>query len=141
MEFVTDLQFPHSSDDTAVPHSWITDAPKSAGAEAFGLLITVLSYVRPGQATPLSEVEQSLHPGDGPTPLLVDRLVEAGRTELDLAKRKALYGDAQRILAEDLPIVPLWHEDNVVLANVGVRDYTIVPNARFIGLVGTSKSP
>jgi hypothetical protein len=78
MEFVTELQFPHSSDDTAVPHSWITDAPKSAGAEAFGLLITVLSYVRPGQVTPISEVEQSLHSGDAPTPLLVGRLVEAG---------------------------------------------------------------
>lgn len=78
MEFVTDLQFPHSSDDTAIPHSWVADAPESIGFEALGLLITVLSYVRPGHVTPLSEVEQSLHPDDAPAPLLVSRLVEAG---------------------------------------------------------------
>jgi peptide/nickel transport system substrate-binding protein len=70
----------------------------------------------------------------------MDRLVEAGRIELDPARRKALYGTAQRIAAEDLPIIPLWHEDNVVLSNVDVQGYTIVPNARFIGLVGATKT-
>ena len=71
----------------------------------------------------------------------LDRLVEAGRRELDVAKRKAIYAEAQRLIAAELPILPLWHEDNVVLSNVDVRGYTIVPNARFIGLVTTSKSP
>jgi peptide/nickel transport system substrate-binding protein len=71
----------------------------------------------------------------------VDRLVEAGRTELDPAKRKLIYADAQRIIADELPIIPLWHEDNVALANVTLKGYQIVPNARFIGLVGTAKSP
>lgn len=70
----------------------------------------------------------------------MDRLVEAGRAELDLPRRKALYAEAQRIAAEDLPIVPLWHEHNVVLSNVDVHGYQIVPNARFVGLVGVSKS-
>lgn len=70
----------------------------------------------------------------------VDRLVEAGRSELDRNKRVEIYADVQRIVAEELPIIPLWHEDNVVLSNVDVRDYQIVPNARFIGLVRTSKS-
>jgi peptide/nickel transport system substrate-binding protein len=71
----------------------------------------------------------------------MDRLVEAGRAELDVPARKALYADAQRLAATDLPVIPLWHEDNVVLANVDVKGYQIVPNARFVGLVGTSKSP
>jgi peptide/nickel transport system substrate-binding protein len=70
----------------------------------------------------------------------MDRLVEAGRAELDPTRRKALYGQAQRIAAEDLPIIPLWHEDNVVLHNVDVHGYTIVPNARFVGLIGATKS-
>lgn len=70
----------------------------------------------------------------------MDRLVEAGRAELNVAARKALYGEAQRIAAEDLPVIPLWHEDNVVLSNVDVLGYQIVPNARFVGLVGVSKS-
>ena len=70
----------------------------------------------------------------------MDRLVEAGRAELDVPKRKALYAAAQHIAAFDLPIIPLWHEDNVVLSNVDVKGYQIVPNARFVGLIGVSKS-
>ena len=71
----------------------------------------------------------------------MDRLVDAGREELDREKRKAIYAEAQRIVAQDLPIVPLWHEDNVVLRNATVEGYSIVPNARFIGLVGATKTP
>lgn len=71
----------------------------------------------------------------------VDQLVEAGRTELDVARRKSLYARVQQIVAEELPIIPLWHEDNVVLSNVDVQGYSIVPNARYIGLVGAAKTP
>jgi peptide/nickel transport system substrate-binding protein len=71
----------------------------------------------------------------------VDRLTTAGRTELDPARRKSLYGQVQRIVADELPIIPLWHEHNVVLSNVDVRGYTIVPNARLVGLARVDKSP
>lgn len=71
----------------------------------------------------------------------VDRLVEAGRTEVEVDKRKAIYARVQQIVADELPIIPLWHEDNVVLSNVDVRGYSIVPNARYIGLVGAAKVP
>jgi peptide/nickel transport system substrate-binding protein len=64
----------------------------------------------------------------------VDRLAEAGRRELDPEKRKQIYFDLQRIVATDVPIVALWHEDNVVLANTDVEGYTITPNARLIDL-------
>ena len=71
----------------------------------------------------------------------VDDLVEAGRSELDVARRKALYARVQQIVADELPIIPLWHEDNVVLSNVDVQGYSIEPNARYIGLVGAGKKP
>lgn len=71
----------------------------------------------------------------------VDRLTAEGRHELDRVRRKVIYGDVQRLVAEDVPIVPLWHEDNVVLSNVDVRGYTISPNARLKGLVTASKGP
>ena len=45
------------------------------------------------------------------------------------------------MVADDVPIVPLWHEDNVVLSNVDVQGYTISPNARLGGLVTTWKQP
>ena len=69
----------------------------------------------------------------------IDRLLEAGRHELDRAKRLAIYGDVQRRLAEDLPVIPLWHEDNVALVNRDVVDYVVLPNARLSGLARVGK--
>lgn len=69
----------------------------------------------------------------------LDRLAEAGRREMDPAKRRPIYAQIQQIIADDLPIVPLWHEDNVVLSNVDVEGYAIVPNAALTGLVAATK--
>lgn len=69
----------------------------------------------------------------------LDRLVELGRQEPDIAKRKAIYHDAQHVVWRDIPIVPLWHEDNVVLTNVQLEGYTVTPNARYYGLVNATK--
>ena len=70
----------------------------------------------------------------------VDRLTEAGRHETDRAKRMEIYKQVQRLVARDLPVVPLWHEDNVVLSNVDVQGYTISPSAGLFGLVTARKS-
>ncbi|HEU0034164.1 MAG TPA: ABC transporter substrate-binding protein [Kofleriaceae bacterium] len=64
----------------------------------------------------------------------VDRLTAAGRRELDHDKRKQLYAEVQRIVADDVPIIPLWHEDNIAMTNVDVQGYVLVPNARLTGL-------
>ena len=69
----------------------------------------------------------------------VDQLTEAGRHELDRDKRKQIYGEVQKIVANDLPIIPLWHEDNLLLSNSDVEGYRITPNARLIGLRDTWK--
>lgn len=69
----------------------------------------------------------------------VDRVTAAARYELDRDKRKALYAEAQRLVARDLPVIPLWHEDNVVLSNVDVQSYAILPDGRFAGLPPVSK--
>lgn len=64
----------------------------------------------------------------------VDRLTTDGRHELDLGKRKQIYSAVQKIVANDVPIIPLWHEDNLVLSNTDVKGYRLTPNARLIGL-------
>jgi peptide/nickel transport system substrate-binding protein len=69
----------------------------------------------------------------------LDRHAEAGRRETDRDKRKAIYREAQHVVWRDLPIIPLWHEDNVVLANKDLDGYTLTPNARYIGLVNAVK--
>ena len=70
-----------------------------------------------------------------------DALVDQGRAELDITRRKALYAEAQRIIAADVPIVPLWHEDNIVVAHRGVTGFTILPNARIPSLATVRKPP
>jgi len=69
----------------------------------------------------------------------VDALTQLGRLQLDRDARKRTYGQVQRILATDLPIIPLWHEDNVVVANRDVGGFAIYPDARMWGLVTTAK--
>ncbi len=71
---------------------------------------------------------------------VLDRLAERGRQETNLEKRKAIYAEAQHVVARDIPIVPLWHEDNVVLTNIDLDGYTLTPNARYSGLVTAAKS-
>ena len=71
----------------------------------------------------------------------VDRLTKDGREALDRDKRIRIYAEVQRVVAEDVPIVPLWHEDNVVLSNIDIQGYTITPNARLIGLRDVTKRP
>jgi peptide/nickel transport system substrate-binding protein len=71
----------------------------------------------------------------------VDELTEQGRRVVDLAERKRIYGEIQKIVAEEVPIIALWHEDTVVLTNRDVTGYRILPNARFNGLVTAEKAP
>ena len=70
----------------------------------------------------------------------VDELTIAGRAEPDRDNRRLLYGEVQEILARELPIVPLWHEDNIALMNTDVNEYPLFPNGRFAGLAVATKS-
>ena len=69
----------------------------------------------------------------------VDALVVAGRAEADRAKRIALYARVQAILSDEVPIVPLWHEDNVAIVNRDLLDYEVLPNARWSALARARK--
>ncbi len=68
-----------------------------------------------------------------------DQLIEAGRYELDHDKRKLIYARLQRLVAEDLPLLPLWHEDNVAVTNRDVEGYVVVPNARLTPIAAVRK--
>ena len=51
----------------------------------------------------------------------VDQLLEAGRRTFDQAKRKAIYGEFQAILAEDQPVVFLYVPDALPVVSSRVR--------------------
>jgi peptide/nickel transport system substrate-binding protein len=61
----------------------------------------------------------------------IDSLLDQARGEVDQAKRKPIYGEIQRILAEDLPYVNLWYLDNVVVHTRRVRNLKPMPSGDY----------
>ncbi|HEY7217586.1 MAG TPA: ABC transporter substrate-binding protein [Candidatus Binatia bacterium] len=64
----------------------------------------------------------------------LDRLLEQGRSTEDLSKRKRIYGEVQRILADDLPYVPLWWWKNVIVQTPALQNFTPYPDGDLISL-------
>lgn len=61
----------------------------------------------------------------------VDNLIAQGRKELDQGKRKTIYVQIQRILAEQLPSLNLWYLDNVLVHNPRVTNLTLNPSGNY----------
>ena len=61
----------------------------------------------------------------------VDVLIDQARSELDPATRKALYSEIQQILAEDLPYIELWYQDNVLVHSKRVHNLTLNPAGNY----------
>jgi len=57
----------------------------------------------------------------------IDELTEQARKEPDQEKRKALYSEIQKILAEDVPYVSLWYFKNVCLYSQRISNMTLSP--------------
>lgn len=61
----------------------------------------------------------------------VDELIDIGRRETDVEKRKAAYHEIQRILAEDLPYVNLFWVNNVAVTNRRIEGMTLYPSGEY----------
>lgn len=61
----------------------------------------------------------------------VDALLNQARTEIDPVKRKPLYDEVQKILAEDVPYVNLWYLDNVLVHNRRVKGLQVMPGGDY----------
>lgn len=64
----------------------------------------------------------------------LDRLLLAGRQTANTAERKATYSRIQRILAEELPYVSLWHELRWVAYTARIRGFFLMPGGDFTPL-------
>lgn len=64
----------------------------------------------------------------------VDRLLLAGRQAADVNARKATYRRIQKILAEELPYVSLWHELRWAAYKARVRGFHLMPGGDFTPL-------
>jgi peptide/nickel transport system substrate-binding protein len=64
----------------------------------------------------------------------IDRLIVDGRRTLDREGRKRIYSQVQKILARDVPVVSLWHEDNIAAMRKNVEGFVMLPTAQLSGL-------
>ena len=64
----------------------------------------------------------------------VDRLLDLGASATGEAERKAHYGQAQRLIAEDSPYIPLWNRINVGVAQPDVRGLRVNVTGNFESL-------
>ena len=58
----------------------------------------------------------------------VDQLIEQGRSTFDRPKRKAAYDEIQKILADELPYLSLYHRDNVAIMRNNVDGFEMYPS-------------
>lgn len=63
-----------------------------------------------------------------------DRLIEAAEAETDDARRVALYRAVQRRVEYDLPLLPLWFEDQTAVLRRELHDYELDAQGSFDGL-------
>jgi peptide/nickel transport system substrate-binding protein len=61
----------------------------------------------------------------------VDALIDQARSQLDQNTRKRLYAEIQNILAEQLPYINLWYQDNVLVHSKRVRNLTLNPSGNY----------
>lgn len=68
----------------------------------------------------------------------VDALLEEARTEPDAARRLDLYRQAERLIINDAPFIPLFHSKNVAVVKPYVQNYEpppfVIPILRYISL-------
>lgn len=61
----------------------------------------------------------------------VDRLIDQATAATDDDVRSGLYGEAQRLIAEDAPYVSLWYKTNVAVAQPDLTGVRLSPLAEF----------
>jgi peptide/nickel transport system substrate-binding protein len=61
----------------------------------------------------------------------LDEVLERGRANTDRATRIEAYHRAQHLLARDLPVIPLWHDDVVAVTSGRLSGFRVPRDARF----------
>ena len=64
----------------------------------------------------------------------LDRLTNEARVSIDPARRQELYRSAERLVGEDCPLIPLYHDRSYAAANPkvqGLRLHQTPPTVRF----------
>lgn len=69
----------------------------------------------------------------------IDELLDKGVAELSLEKRLPFYAEAQKIVADELPYVFLWHKLNNVVTAKNVKGFKLYADGRYVSLMDVTK--
>ncbi len=72
---------------------------------------------------------------------ILDPLLDAGRITTDPGRRQAIYAQVQRLTAEDLPYIFLWHPKQLAVMRETVRGFHLTPAGDFTPLREVSLAP
>ena len=64
-----------------------------------------------------------------------DAMIEAAESKQDLGEKAMLYQDLQAYLQEQLPYIPLWYEDNILVTAKDISGYTLASDGNYDGLL------
>ena len=64
----------------------------------------------------------------------LDRLLDKAVPILEERRRKAVYDKIQEIVARDVVIIPLWHDQEIAVVKAGVKGYSLPDNGDFSSL-------
>lgn len=70
----------------------------------------------------------------------VDRLIDAAMAAGSDEERRQLYGDAQRVVAEDAPYISLWYKTNIAVSGTHIEGVKLTPSAEFTFLRDVTKT-
>ena len=62
---------------------------------------------------------------------LVDRLIDRATMSSDDEERRRFYGEAQKVVADDAPLIPLWNKTNVVVSQRTLSGLQLGPTGDF----------
>lgn len=61
----------------------------------------------------------------------LDQLLTEGQTTFEQAKREAIYDEVQQIIATDVPLIPVFHVSQPVVARAGLTGYQVHPTETY----------
>jgi len=64
-----------------------------------------------------------------------DQLIEQAESQMDFSDQAKYYALLQAHLLQELPYVPLWYEDHVVVKNHKVKNYHVSSQGHYDGLI------
>ena len=70
----------------------------------------------------------------------IDRLIEMAEAEPDQSKQADYYREIQELLLDQLPYVPLWYEDNVLVQRKNLEGYELATDGNYDGLLKVMKN-